>query len=114
MINSIKKQGKPPQKNKILTLRTDEETRSKAHLAARNLYDQSLSEFLTNKIERLLSEYERELPKILKAQRQTQKQKEMEDPKNNSNKETVIKKAPRGRPKINQSHNKMLVIDIMN
>lgn len=54
------------QKNKILTLRVSQDTRDKAHKAAALLHDQTLSEFLTNKLDRLLFEYDREAPQILK------------------------------------------------
>lgn len=62
------------QKNKILTLRTNDDTRSKAHKAANLLYGQTLSEFLTGKIERLITEYDRESPRILRANKKSGKQ----------------------------------------
>lgn len=66
------------QKNKILTLRVSQDTRDRAHKAAATLHEQTLSEFLTKKIDRLLFEYDRELPKIQKAARQKEKNKQKE------------------------------------
>ncbi len=45
-------------KDKLITMRVSEETRSKAHEAALGLHGKSLSNYLSKKIQLLIEEYE--------------------------------------------------------
>lgn len=98
---------KTTQKNKLITLRIDETTRLNAHIASRVLYEQTLSDFLTVKIQKLIEEYERELPLLQKAEK-----KRLLQAKNGGVIEVVESKRLRGRPKKPQSVEITPMVDI--
>ncbi|MDD9200793.1 hypothetical protein [Aliivibrio sp. S2MY1] len=106
MLKPLKKPS-TTQKNKLITLRTDDTTRLNAHIAARALYEQTLSDFLSEKIQRLIKEYERELPLLQKAEKKRKLQAEKGEVV-----EVVEKKRLRGRPRKPQSTEVTHMVDI--
>jgi len=102
-------QAKP--KIKQLTLRIDIDTREKAHRAARNLYEQTLSEFLMDKINRLIKEYEKELPRMQRIA-EKERREAAKRAKEIKKEEKVLEKKRAGRPRKPQGCEKIYLIDI--
>jgi predicted metal-dependent hydrolase len=102
-------QSKP--KLKQLTLRIDIDTREIAHRAARNLYDQTLSEFLNGKIKKLISEYENELPRI-KHIAEKERKEAAQRGREIKKEEAKLKTRRMGRPRKPQECERIYLIDI--